>query len=125
MQATLRKPATAFGNPLVANLLGVIIAALLLAALTSTPVPLLGSDVAIFLAVLVLGMSMCALGGVGRAPMKLGWAHPVTLFGIVVGTAILLVAVGVLSGQVATDVGLGAFVALLAIKWAVGLAFVR
>jgi hypothetical protein len=125
MQATVRKPATSFGNPLLANALGVMIAALVAAALTSTPVPLLGSDSAVYLAVLVLGMAMCALGGVGRAPTKYGWAHPVTLFGIVVGTVMLLLAAGVLSGQVAARVGLSAFAVLLAMKWAVGLAFVR
>ena len=43
MQATVRKPATSFGNPLLANALGVMIAALVAAALTSTPVPLLGA----------------------------------------------------------------------------------
>jgi hypothetical protein len=125
MQATLRKPAATFGNPLVANVLGLITAALVLAALTRTPLPLLGSDVVMFLAVLVLGMSMCALGGVGRAPVKYGWTHPVTLLGIMLGIIMLLLAGGVLFGQVATPVGLTALAALLAIKWAVGLAFVR
>jgi hypothetical protein len=37
MQAVVRKPGTSFGNPLLANVLGVILAALLTAALTSTP----------------------------------------------------------------------------------------
>jgi hypothetical protein len=125
MQAVVRKPGTSFGNPLLANVLGVILAALLTAALTSTPVPLLDSDSSIFLAAVALGMTMCAFGGVGRAPAKYGWAHPVTLFGIVIGTVMLLVVAGVLPGLVATHLGLSAFAALLVLKWVVGLVFVR
>jgi hypothetical protein len=52
-----------------ANLIGIVIAALVVAALTSTSVPLLGSQRAIFVAAVLLGVSMCSLGGVGRAPM--------------------------------------------------------
>ena len=125
MQAAVRKPVASFGNPVLANVLGVILAALLAAGLTSTPLPLLESDSAIFVVALALGMTMCAFGGVGRAPAKYGWAHPVTLFGIVVGTVMLLLTAGVFSGHVATHVGLSAFAALLALKWVVGLAFVR
>ena len=125
MQATLRKPDTSFGNPLLANLIGIVIAALVVAALTNTSVPLLGSERAIFVAVVLLGVTMCSLGGVGRAPMKYGWMHPVTLFGIAVGTIMLLPAAGVVLGQVAEQIGLIVFTAPFAMKWVVGLAFVR
>jgi hypothetical protein len=125
MQATLRKPHPSFGSPLLANLIGIVIAALIAAALTNTSVPLLASERAIFVAVLLLGVSMCSLGGVGRAPMKYGWMHPVTLFGIAIGTIMLLLAAGVVLGQVADLIGLTVFGALFAMKWAVGLAFVR
>src|ERR1041385_5465382 len=125
MQATLRKPHTSFGSPLFANLIGIVIAALVVAALTNTPVPLLGSERAIFMAVVLLGISMCSLGCVGRAPMKYGWMHPVTLFGIAIGTIMLLLAAGVVLGQVAEHIGLIVFTALFAMKWVVGMAFVR
>jgi hypothetical protein len=125
MQATMQKPASVFGSPLFANFVGIAVAALLLAALTSTPVPLLGSERAIFVAVLLLGITMCSLGGVGRAPMKFGWTHPVTLFGIAIGTIMLLLAAGVVLGQVAEQIGLIVFTALFAMKWVVGMAFVR
>jgi hypothetical protein len=125
MQATLRRPGTSFGSPLFANLIGIVIAALVVAALTNTSVPLLGSERAIFVAVVLLGISMCAVGGVGRAPMKYGWMHPVTLFGIAIGAIMLLLAAGVMLGQVAEQIGLIVFTALFAIKWVVGLAFVR
>jgi hypothetical protein len=124
MQATTQKPATVFGSPLFANLIGIVIAALLAVALTNT-LPLLGSERAIFLTVLLLGVTMCSLGGVGRAPMKYGWVHPVTLFGIAVGTTMLLLAAAVVVGQLSEQVGLSIFAVLFAMKWAVGLAFVR
>ncbi len=44
-----------------------------------------------------------------------------TLFGILIGAVMLLLAEAVLSGQVATHVGLSAFAALFAMKWAIGL----
>jgi hypothetical protein len=125
MQATMQKPATVFGSPLFANLIGIVIAALIAATLTNTSLPLLGSERAIFVAVLLLGVTMCSLGGVGRAPMKYGWMHPVTLFGIAVGTILLLLAAGVVLGQLTDQVGLRMFAALFALKWVVGLAFVR
>ena len=125
MRAMMQTPATSSGSPLFANVIGLAIAALVVAALTSTPVPLLGSERAIFVAVVLLGMTMCALGGVGRAPMRYGWMHPVTLFGSAIGTVMLLLVAGVVFGRVTEQVGLSVFGVLFAMKWAVGLAFVR
>jgi hypothetical protein len=127
MQATMQKPATSLGSPVLANLIGIVIAALVVATLTNTslPLPLLGSERAVFVAAVLLGVTMCSLGGVGRAPMKFGWMHPVTLFGIAVGTIMLLLAASVVLGQVTEQIGLMVFTALFAPKWVVGLAFVR
>jgi hypothetical protein len=68
MRTTMPRPATSSGNPLIANLIGIVIVALVVATLTNTSIPLLGSEHAIFVAVVLLGVTMCALGGVGRAP---------------------------------------------------------
>jgi hypothetical protein len=125
MQSTMQKPAISFSSPQLANLIGIAIAALLIAALTNTPLPLLASERAIFVAVVLLGVTMCALGGVGRAPMKYGWSHPVTLFGMALGTIMLLLAAGVVLGQFTEQIGLMVFTALYAMKWVVGLIFVR
>jgi hypothetical protein len=125
MHVTMEKQARSFGNPLLANVLGIAVAALLAAALTNTSVPLLESERAIFVVVVLLGVSMCSLGGVGRAPMKYGWMHPITLFGIAVGTVMLLLAAGVVLGQLPEQIGLSVFAALFAVKWVVGVAFVR
>lgn len=125
MQTTLSKPAAYSGSPIAATLLGAATAGLLIAALTNTAIPLLGSERAIFLALVVLGMTMCSLGGMGRAPAKYGWTHPVTLFGIAVGTVMLLLTGGVVDGQIADRVAINIFAGLFAIKWLVGLTFVR
>jgi len=78
-----------------------------------------------FVAVVLLGVTMCALGGVGRAPMKYGWTHPVMLFGIAVGTVMLLLTAAVVLGQITDQVALRIFAALFAMKWGLGLALVR
>jgi hypothetical protein len=85
----------------------------------------LGSERAIFVAVVLLGVTMCSLGGVGRAPKKYGWTHPVTLFGIALGTIMLGLAAAVVLGEVTDQIGLMVFAALFAMKWVVVLAFVR
>ena len=143
MQATIQKPTAYSGSAAVANLIGAAIALLIFAVLTNSPIPLLGSDRATFIALIILGTTMCALGGVGRAPSRYGWTHPVTLFGIVVGIVAMLLAAAVLVGQpafldpIATIVGRTSVDAghdrpaivvlgvLMAIKWLVGLVYVR
>jgi hypothetical protein len=144
MQTTMRSPAVYTGSPLAANLLGIAIAALVVAVLTNTPLPLLGSDRGVFIAMVILGMTMCSLGGVGRAPKMHGWTHPITLFGIAVGTLMLVLTAAVLIGQTAFldpfafTVGVGlpieaardraaiiVLAGVMSIKWIVGLLFVR
>jgi hypothetical protein len=132
------------GNPLAANLLGIIAAFIVVALLANIRVPLLGSDRATFIALVIVGMSMCALGGIGRAQSTLGWTDPVTLVGIVVGSLALVLIAAVLTGRagflepVAAVVG-GTGTAesaidraasvvlagLIALKWAVGLLFLH
>src|SRR5579872_4052280 len=82
-------------------------------------VPSARSEHAIFFAVVLLGLTMCSLGGVGRAPWKYGWLHPVTVFGSAVGTIMLLLAAAVMLGQVTDQILV--FTMLFAMKWVVGL----
>jgi hypothetical protein len=42
------------------------------------------------IAVAVVGMAGCAIGGISQAP-AIGWTHPVTLVGIVLGVVALAV----------------------------------
>lgn len=91
-----------------------------------------------FYALVLVGMGMCVLGGISRAPSTLGWTHPVTLSGAVLGVAILVLTMALTFGWIAalqpaaSAIGITVeraavlLVALLqAAKWAIGMAFVR
>ena len=60
MQLTTIQPGT-----IVATLLGLVGAAIVWATLTGTPIPLLGSDRAALVALVVIGFAMCATSGWG------------------------------------------------------------
>jgi hypothetical protein len=123
---------------LIANVLGVLAVLVVLAVLTDASLLVGGGDAAAFTALVLVGMGMCVVGGISRAPASLGWMHPVTLGGAVLGVAILGLIVanafgwtGVLA-PVASAIGVSieraavlVLASLLAVKWAVGLAFVR
>jgi hypothetical protein len=94
--------------------LGVVSAYLVYAVLANRSVPFIGSDRAAFFALVVLGMTMCAVGGIGKTAVPLGWAHPLTLFGIVMGVLALALAAAVLTGRTAFLAPLGAAVGLTA-----------
>lgn len=131
-------------NVLGANLLGIVAALVVAALLANVRLPLLESDRATFIALVVVGMAMCALGGIGRAQSTLGWTKPVTLAGIIIGSLALVLVAAVLSGRagflapVASVVGGSSAVesatyraatvvlaGLMLLKWAIGLAFLR
>jgi hypothetical protein len=57
--------------------------------------PLVGTGVGALLAVAVIGMAGCAIGGISQAPV-LGWTAPTIVLGIVLGgLALLIIAAGV------------------------------
>ncbi len=108
-------------------------------ALTSDSVPLVGSVRGALIAIVVVGMAACAVGGIGQAPI-IGWAHPLTIFGIVVGVIALAIAGAGLFGwdalvrpaagivpigsslAVTTErLAIGLLAAVIAIKWLAGI----
>ncbi len=130
--------ATSTTPVLIANALGVVAALVLLAALTNLNLLVVAGDAPVFYALVFVGMGMCVLGGISRAPSTLGWTHPVTLSGAALGIAILVLMTAFTFGwisalqPVASAVGItverGAVLLLallMAAKWAIGLAFVR
>jgi hypothetical protein len=130
--ATSRTPA------LIANVLGVTAALVLLAMLTNLHLLVASTDAMAFTALVLIGVAMCAVAGISRAPAMLGWTHPVTLSGVVLGIAILGLilanAFGWIAGlePVASAIGISVeraavllLAVLLAAKWAIGLAFVH
>jgi hypothetical protein len=58
-------------------------------------IPFLRSDRAVFLVVFVLGMALCALGGISQAPVR-GWLHSISILGYVLGSLALMLGVSVL-----------------------------
>lgn len=108
-------------------------------ALTSDSVPVVGTARGALIAIAIIGMAACAVGGIGQAP-TIGWTHPITLFGIVVGVLALAIAgaglfgwdalvrpvegvVPIGSGVAATTerLAIGVLAGLIAVKWIVGI----
>lgn len=87
-------PATPVTNPLLI-ILGLLAAGVVAAALTGTRLPWIGSDRAALIALIILGMSMCALG---MQTVTYGWLNPFNLIGILLGALALGGAVAVLAG---------------------------
>jgi hypothetical protein len=69
-----------------------VIASLVVAALALTrdDVPVIGTGALALVAVAVIGMAGCAVGGISQAP-TIGWTAPTIIFGTVLGVAALLV----------------------------------
>ena len=137
--------ATTFtGNAFAANLLGILAAFIVLALLANIRLPLLGSDRAAFIALVIVGMTMCAMGGISRAQSTLGWTDPITLIGIVIGSLALVLVAAVVTGRAEFLAPVAALVGgtstvesstdraatlvlggLIAVKWAIGLVFLH
>jgi hypothetical protein len=73
------------GSVLVLLALGIAVAAAMRADL-----PLVGTGVGALIAVAVIGMAGCAVGGISQAPAA-GWTNPAVVAGIVLGVVALVV----------------------------------
>ncbi len=72
---------TTGGGNLIVIILGIVAALLVFAVLTGRKVPLLSSDRAVLLALVVIGMAICSQGGIGRVAASRAWLHPLPLGG--------------------------------------------
>lgn len=95
MKTTVQSRPTSLIFPLV---LGIILYALIFAMLSGASIPLLNSPRAGMIAVLILGMAACALGGIGRVAATGRWASPSAILGYLLGVAILVVALSLFTG---------------------------
>ncbi|MFZ2361026.1 MAG: hypothetical protein WA040_16910 [Anaerolineae bacterium] len=75
--------------------LGVLAAAVTFLAWRGTSLPLLSSPKISLAIVLLLGMAICAQGGIGRVAAAGQWMHPLSIAGYLLGAAILLLAAAV------------------------------
>src|SRR5512143_3175393 len=108
-------------------------------ALTSDSVPVVGTARGALIAIAVVGMAACAVAGIGQAPV-IGWTHPMTLFGIVIGVVALVVAgaglfgwdalvrpaagvipIGATVAATTERLAIGLLAVLIAAKWIVGI----
>lgn len=87
------------GTNLAVIALGILAALLVFAVLTGRKVPLLSSDRAALLALVVIGMILCTQGGIGRVAASGQWLHPFSIPGYLLGAAIILIGIAALFGK--------------------------
>ena len=79
-------------------LLGLIIALIAYANLNNKSLPVINTPRAALIAILVIGMTMCALGGIGQVGASGKWASPLAIAGYILGACLLVVIIGGLAG---------------------------
>jgi hypothetical protein len=82
---------TSSTNGIITLTLGVLAAGLVFMVLTGRDVPIVGNGAGALLALGIIGIAMCTLSGIGTVQGKLGWTHPLTIIGSILGVAALLV----------------------------------
>ena len=123
---------------LVGSLLVIAALAVAFLALTRDNLPLIGTGVGALLAVAVIGMAGCAVGGISQAP-AVGWTAPTIVLGSVLGViALLIIGADVFGwtailepigrfvpGQAATvttvQTAIFALAVLIAVKWVIAI----
>ena len=78
------------GTFLAGTLLVALAVAIALLAAAGRELPWVGVGRGALIAVAIVGMAGCAIGGIGQAP-SIGWTHPVTIIGILLGIVALAV----------------------------------
>jgi hypothetical protein len=87
------------GSNLAVIALGILAALLVFAVLTGRKVPLLSTDRAALLALVVIGMIMCTQGGIGQVSASGAWLHPLSILGYLLGATIVLIGIAALFGK--------------------------
>jgi hypothetical protein len=85
-------------NTLIVAVLGLMAGGIIVLTLLNKPIPFISNDRAAFVVLAVIGLGMCAVGGIGPAITNYGWAHPLTIFGSIVGVLILFLSLKVFVG---------------------------
>jgi hypothetical protein len=78
--------------------LGIIAALLIVTVVTNRPVPFISDERTILILLVVIGMAMCAVGGIGPTLANYGFASPIFIIGAVLGILMLLIPGAVLVG---------------------------
>jgi hypothetical protein len=80
-------------------LLGILAVGLVAVVLSGRKLPLIGSDRAALIVLVVIGMAMCSQGGLARVAASGAWTHPLAILGYLFGAAILLIGGAALFGK--------------------------
>lgn len=112
-------------NALSASALGLVTVVLVSAYLAGWKLPWISTDRAAVFMAAALGFAMCMLG-MGTIATGLGWTHPITIVGALVGALIIFIVIAVMAGWrlplLADDrTALVAVVALGLVKWGLGI----
>ncbi len=83
--------ATSSANGIITLVLSLLAVGLVFMLLTGRDVPIVGNGSGALLALGIIGMAMCTLSGIGTVQSTLGWTHPLTIAGSILGVAALLV----------------------------------
>jgi hypothetical protein len=86
-------------NNLAVIALGILAALLVFIVLTGRKVPLLTSDRAALLGLVIIGLVMCTQGGIGRVSASGAWLHPFAIIGYLLGAAIIAIGLAALFGR--------------------------
>lgn len=78
------------GTFLAGTALVVVAVAIALLAAGGRELPWVGAGRGALIAVAIVGMAGCAIGGIGQAP-TVGWTHPATIIGIALGVVALAI----------------------------------
>jgi hypothetical protein len=79
-------------------LLALLAAAVMFIGATGKKVPLLSSVHVDIVLLVIIGMTMCTQGGIGRVAATGQWSHPLSIIGYILGGLILLITLAVFVG---------------------------
>jgi hypothetical protein len=84
---------TSTANGPISLVLGLLAAALVFIILTGRDVPIVGNGAGALLVLGLIGIAMCTLSGIGPTQSALGWTHPLTIIGSLLGVLAVLTVV--------------------------------
>ena len=88
---TASKPKVLSPGVIVLALLGI---AVLYMGLAGTQIMLFSNILVDIILVGIIGMAICAMGGIGRVAALKEWSHPLSILGYILGAGILFIAIG-------------------------------
>ena len=92
---TISQPAVITPSILILALLAAVVVFI---GATGRRVPLLSSVRADIILLVIIGMTMCTQGGIGRVAATGQWSHPLSIVGYILGGLILLITLAVFVG---------------------------